>query len=389
MPNVNGKLLAIVLILSIAGPAMFLASPALGDTNAEPAASPAASQPTATTYSQVSAGGTHRCALRTDQTIACWGNNSIGQMNVPDGQFSVVSVGWDHACGLRTDQTIVCWGNSENGQTDAPEGQFTAIAASWEHGCGLRTDQTAVCWGNSENGQTDAPEGQFTAITASQNHGCGVRVDQIIIFWGDRFQGPQHSSWLAFLTVSASPGEGHWCGLLVTHAVFCWEDFGHGQWNFLEGEFTEVTAGWSSSCGLRIDQSIACWGSSEFGQTSAPDGQFIDVSAGWDYSCGIRTDQTIECWGSVNWPFDGQADVHVFYCAPQDLGYTDDDLRLELETLNSQIAGFFSEQSSDLVGLNFIAASIISPELDWANQRMGDCGVTQSRATRTPAWSSR
>ena len=149
MPNVNGKLLAIVLILSIAGPAMFLASPALGDTNAEPAASPAASQPTATTYSQVSSGGTHRCALRTDQYIVCWGNNSIGQINVPDGQFSEVSVGWDHACGLRTDQTIVCWGNNENGQTDAPEGQFTAISADHDHSCGIRSDGTAECWGLS------------------------------------------------------------------------------------------------------------------------------------------------------------------------------------------------------------------------------------------------
>ena len=34
---------------------------------------------TAGPFSQVSAGLAHTCAIRTDGTIACWGNNAVGQ----------------------------------------------------------------------------------------------------------------------------------------------------------------------------------------------------------------------------------------------------------------------------------------------------------------------
>ena len=55
-------------------------------------------------------GGIHSCGLRTDGTITCWGRNSEGQADAPEGTFNAVSAGEDHSCGLRTNDTIICWG---------------------------------------------------------------------------------------------------------------------------------------------------------------------------------------------------------------------------------------------------------------------------------------
>ena len=66
--------------------------------------------------------------------------------DAPTGSFKAVSAGSHHSCGLRTDGTIACWGENTWGQVDAPAGTFTVIAAGWQHSCGLRTDGTIRCW---------------------------------------------------------------------------------------------------------------------------------------------------------------------------------------------------------------------------------------------------
>ncbi len=59
-----------------------------------------------------------------------------------------MSLGDRHACALRADRTVACWGDNTNGQTDAPDGEFTTVAAAGTRSCGLRTDGTIACWGH-------------------------------------------------------------------------------------------------------------------------------------------------------------------------------------------------------------------------------------------------
>src|SRR5262245_27776175 len=67
----------------------------------------------------ISAGGFHTCGVKTDGTLACW-----GQATPPGGTFTQVSAGFAHTCGVKTDGTLACWGANGDGQATPPGGTF-------------------------------------------------------------------------------------------------------------------------------------------------------------------------------------------------------------------------------------------------------------------------
>jgi hypothetical protein len=67
-------------------------------------------------FTQVSAGFYYTCALRTDGTLACWGDNYAEETTPPAGTLSQVDAGGYHTCGVRTDGTVACWGDNSEGQ---------------------------------------------------------------------------------------------------------------------------------------------------------------------------------------------------------------------------------------------------------------------------------
>ena len=95
----------------------------------------------------MTAGSGHSCGLRTNATIACWGDWRDGRLDAPDGTFTAISTAGNHSCALRTNATIACWGANKSGQTDAPAGTYIAVAAGLRHSCALRGDHTVTCWG--------------------------------------------------------------------------------------------------------------------------------------------------------------------------------------------------------------------------------------------------
>ena len=250
----------------------------------------------------VDAGGGHTCGLKTDNTITCWGDNSRGQADAPNGTFTAVTAGENHTCGLKTDNTVTCWGYNSRGQADAPNGTFTAVAAGGNHTCGLKTDNTVTCWGYNRWGQADAPNGTFTAVAAGGNHTCGLKTDATVTCWG-------YNSWRqadapneTFTAVAA--GWGHTCGVKTNATVTCWGLYSAGQADAPNGTFTAVTAGEVHTCGLKTDNTITCWGDNSRGQADAPNGTFTAVDAGAGHTCGVKTDATVTCWGYNSW---GQA----------------------------------------------------------------------------------
>ncbi|WP_420619287.1 RCC1 domain-containing protein [Candidatus Poriferisocius sp.] len=210
------------------------------------------------------------CAVRTDQTIACWGHTGHGQADPPAGQYTAIATGQGHSCAIRTDGTIDCWGSRNVWWPDAdliidpPAGQYTAIAAGDYHSCAIGTDQTINCWGwlPSER-DYHAPAGQYTAIATSNVHSCAIRTDGTIDCWG-------HNR--------------------------------YGQTDAPAGQYTAIATGDVHSCAIRTDGTIDCWGNNVFGWPDAPAGPYTDIvivadNSGSHEGCAIRTDGTIDCWG--------------------------------------------------------------------------------------------
>lgn len=173
---------------------------------------------------EIAGGGSHTCAVRTDNTLACWGVNSHGQVGQPAG--GVVTAPWTvtnlvdvvqvgagdrHTCALRKDGGVLCWGDNNLGQlgdgtntaranpapvmglTDAVE-----IAVGRVHACARRTSGVVVCWGSNDSGQlgnggsanSSVPTEVMGLVDASQLatghlHSCALsRVTKQMACWG-------------------------------------------------------------------------------------------------------------------------------------------------------------------------------------------------------------
>ena len=261
--------------------------------------------PDCETFQTVSAGWSHSCGVRTDNTITCWGDNRYGEADAPAGAFQTVSAGGGHSCGLRADNTLSCWGNNHFGEADAPAGAFQTVSAGQSHSCGLRADNTITCWGANYDGEADAPAGAFQTVSAGGGHSCGLRADNTLSCWGNNRSGQADAPSGAFKIVSA--GGLYSCGLRADNTIICWGDNSTGAADAPGGAFQTVSADWSHSCGLRADDTVACWGRYNYsGQVDAPSGVFQTVSAGSNHSCGLRADDTVTCWGDPFGPHWGE-----------------------------------------------------------------------------------
>ena len=254
------------------------------------------SQPAQRTFTDVVAGWSHSCALTTEGTIICWGDNELGQTDAPSGTFSAIAGGDYQSCGLRTDGTVACWGDVAY----AIPGTFSDIAVGGaDQMCGIRTDGTIVCWGHPFGRE---PSGTFSAVAAGGHQACAVRTDGTIVCWGRNGYGEADAPIGTFVSVDAS--EHYSCGITTDSTIAC------STWSIDEdvpsGTFTSIAAGNWHWCGIRTDGTVACWGWERVGGTDAPSGTFTAVAAGRDHSCGVRTDGTITCWG---YNHQGQADA--------------------------------------------------------------------------------
>jgi alpha-tubulin suppressor-like RCC1 family protein len=206
-------------------------------------------------WCEVSAGSYHSLAVRTDGTAWSWGFNGDGQLG--DGsvtnQSSPVSVvggfadwceisaGGFHSLAVRTDGTAWAWGF--NGQGRLGDGSVTNRSspvsvvggfADWcqvsggrFHSLAVRTDGSAWAWGF--NGQGRLGDGSVTnrtspvsvvggfgdwcEISAGYSHSLAVRTDGTAWAWGYNHRGQLGDLTVTSRTspVSVVGGFGDWC----------------------------------------------------------------------------------------------------------------------------------------------------------------------------------
>jgi alpha-tubulin suppressor-like RCC1 family protein len=205
----------------------------------------------------LAAGGRHTCAIiQTGATspvagamnaashLACWGDNSFGQLGDPTpargtpsnaapftdfpaalSPVQAVTAGLYHTCAIVgagvSDGTgggggaVVCWGDNRFGQLgvprDAAHGPFTpvplagpavAVAAGAYHTCAILQGGDVACWGWDDYGQLgdanspagdSAPgtivtvtpgAGRARALAAGAYHTCAIDDDARVVCWG-------------------------------------------------------------------------------------------------------------------------------------------------------------------------------------------------------------
>ena len=276
-------------------------------------------------WGTVDAGARHSCGIRLNGSTWCWGDNTESQ--VGDGttvhrssptlvggdsdDFTDVSAGGTHTCALRDDATMWCWGNDFDGQlgdgsagnqsssTPAPViGQdWVAVSAGGALTCGIKGDATLWCWGFNRDGAVGdgtyvdratptqvAGEG-WVAISVGGSHACGLRDDGSGWCWGANFNGQ--------LGVGASVPVGA----------------NSNTPRQVTGEWASLVAGGNHTCGFKVDGSLWCWGRNHHGQLGdgtttqaispieVAGNDWSVVSPGGGFTCALRTDDTAWCWG--------------------------------------------------------------------------------------------
>ncbi len=287
----------------------------------------------------VGVGTEHACAIRSNHSVSCWGNNDFGQIGNTKAtnpqltpiavsglprRVSALAAGGAHTCALLSDKTVWCWGSNGNGQLGTAGAAspslatqikslsgVTAIASGSSHSCAILGDQTVQCWGENANGQLgnnstmDSPSPVpvtgltgVTSIAAGEFFNCAVSgADAHVSCWGLKFDvgnaNPSDfqltptpvtlSSGAALSGVTAvAAGADHACALMQDSSVQCWGDNFYGEiGNLSDSPLIQFPTAVNSSC-----------------LSSTPMTGVARLALGWTHSCAVFTDGTASCWGS-------------------------------------------------------------------------------------------
>ena len=339
------------------------------------------------TVTEISAGQYHTCALISNGTVSCWGYNQSGQIgngntnntNTPvaitsgaltNKTVTQITAGYNYTCALISDGTVACWGDNSGGvlgtgdeiDSNSPamvaRGEITKITVTQisgqlYHTCALLSNGTAACWGIG----SEAPLGTgntmssytpvaitggalanktITQIYAGYNHTCAVVSDGTVACWGRNNNGQLgtgnniDSNTPVVVTGGAltnkyvtqiTAGDLHTCALISDGTVACWGlnssgQLGTGDTNSsnipvaitggaLENKTViQITAEAGRTCALISDGTVACWGGgASYAPVAVTGGSLAgttvtQVTAGFSHVCALISDGTVACWGS-------------------------------------------------------------------------------------------
>ncbi len=158
-----------------------------------------------TNVTNIAAGLEHACAVSSG-TLMCWGNDQNAELgdgkqntqsqtpvtvNVASKTITQVTAGYSHTCALASDGTVYCWGQNDwgqcgtvgdggNGDVLAPTqvqgltGKALEVEAGTNHTCALIEGGSVMCWGANDRGQLG--QGLIDASLDTNPHPTPVTV---------------------------------------------------------------------------------------------------------------------------------------------------------------------------------------------------------------------
>ncbi|WP_306216031.1 RCC1 domain-containing protein [Actinoplanes sp. RD1] len=323
--------------------------------------------PAATGWASVATGNQFTCATRTDGTLYCFGRNGSGEIGIGTTSTSQatpaqvtspaatgwtkVALGYQHVCALRTGNSLYCWGDGGGGRlgtgtttgASVPQpvtGSWAGFGLGTDHTCGIKTGGTLWCWGVGADGRlgtgtttdrsTPAQVGTATTwrtATGSHYATCGTQTDDSLWCWGDNAWGQAGVGDTTDRTTPVQAGTGGWpgagpgpignqfCAVRADATMWCWGDLQAVRFTAYrigpEATWTSASSGDRYSCGTRTDGSLWCWGVNTSGRLGVGDttarysparvgtaSMWKQVATGAQHACAVGTDSTLWCWGA-------------------------------------------------------------------------------------------
>jgi hypothetical protein len=266
-------------------------------------------------YFNISAGGYHNLAIRPDGTVEAWGwgNGAEGtQTGVPENLTDVIQVSafYHHASmALLKDGTVVGWGNNSNGQLDIPENleQIVQISTGGVHILALHPDGTVSAWGWNGWGESNVPEGleNVVSVSGGWRHSVAVHSDGTVSAWGYNADGQCNVPSGLTGVVSAKAGKYNTIALLDDGTVISWGNPPSGYvFPTNLSDVIAINAGFYHGIALKSDGSVVTWGRNTDGQLNIPQNidNVVAIDAGHRNSLLLLSDGSVVNIGNTGHP---------------------------------------------------------------------------------------
>ncbi len=142
----------------------------------------------ASRVTQIAAGPEHALALDKNGSVFAWGDNRSGQAEVPGdlGAVSAVKAGNRFSVAHLKDGGIRVWGEFPVQQIPEGLSDVVEIEVGFDHIVALNSDGMVMAWGNNQVGQTDVPSDLPPIQSIEATHGFTVVLsrDGRLFGWG-------------------------------------------------------------------------------------------------------------------------------------------------------------------------------------------------------------